>query len=1030
MRSARTLPLRCAPIAGEALDSWIEAVGAQLRMPVGELLAALGLHGEFEPPRHWTPWMTLLHPQQADRIAVITGVAPDVLHTMTLQHFDQRALVVDRDRHRVNGSAIWGRNTSSGSRFCPDCLRENGGRWSLEWRLGWSFACLTHRRLLVDFCPSCGSRQRHRTHPTRVIPIPGRCGYLGRPGTDGSSRLHCLHPLAESDSMVFDQGHPVLLAQHDLLETIARGTAAFGVYAHDPQPALAVLADMKAIARRVLFHMPAPRMARLVPEELVRAHFHAREHNNALTGTRRRAPLDPARVAPAYAATVAAGVTAAWSILGQAGCRQAALRMRELLDAIVDRGYWTSPTVTRNWGSRTSPLLEAVHLKTVAPTMWPNAALRYRTALPNPSSPTTGATGVTARAHKTPGVIWPLWAARLNPVPQVRENLPAALSASLLLVDSRIELVEAVKKLGGFIDQPVVTHVLQALRDDAHYEGIQLALIRLAAYLDSHEVPIDYARRRRLDYTALLTSDEWTDLCRRTLTEPGAGPRHRIARCYLFERISGLPHTQAPHAPANSPSFRNAWRRFPYVLTQAAARELDKVGRTFLDRRHLTDEPLTWQPPRELLAGLALPRADPDALDLDDLHRRVQAGESSSRIADALGTDPRTLRYVLGQHPSQAPARATRKSRQRGQDSGRGRRHRGQSGGRGRAALHLARRTICKEQLADLYVQQEMTFLAIERQTGIDRKILATLADEYGIARHTHRPRGTLDRQWLHEQYVVQRRTLADLGREAGMSGPAVAHRAREYGIPTNTNRQPRCPQYDFTSAPQVIRPTLGNSYALRRLRVFIQVVRHPTLTEACHTHGIHPSTLTAQLKRLETDLGGPLLIRAGRGRRLELTDLGREVVLAVEEWAQTLAGQPRETWDRSAVRRPPPGRKRRTAQTRQADAPGLYRFPALLHPAVRTFDGRRRLLRFLEAAHYPTLAAYCRDAGRSPSAMTAQIQQLERDLQGQLLIRGQRGHRMRVTEFGEKVLAAAGPYADHLRTENGPGHVEQDRSP
>ncbi|MFE7355917.1 LysR family transcriptional regulator [Streptomyces sp. NPDC057543] len=64
-----------------------------------------------------------------------------------------------------------------------------------------------------------------------------------------------------------------------------------------------------------------------------------------------------------------------------------------------------------------------------------------------------------------------------------------------------------------------------------------------------------------------------------------------------------------------------------------------------------------------------------------------------------------------------------------------------------------------------------------------------------------------------------------------------------------------------------MIRPTLGSSYAIRRLRLFTQVVRYPTLIEACQTHGIHPSTLTMQLKRLETDLGGPLLIRASRGR-------------------------------------------------------------------------------------------------------------------------------------------------------------------
>ncbi|MFE9687173.1 LysR family transcriptional regulator [Streptomyces sp. NPDC006285] len=172
-----------------------------------------------------------------------------------------------------------------------------------------------------------------------------------------------------------------------------------------------------------------------------------------------------------------------------------------------------------------------------------------------------------------------------------------------------------------------------------------------------------------------------------------------------------------------------------------------------------------------------------------------------------------------------------------------------------------------------------------------------------------------LDRQWLHEQYVVQRRTLADLGQETGMSGATVAARLRHHGIPRQNNRQPRRPRHDFASAPAVIQPSLNNTYAIRRLRIFLQVVRYPTLGEACRTHGFSPATLTMQIKRLEHDLGGPLLIRAGRGRSLELTALGEEVAQAVEDWAHTLVDQPRQTWQQAAPPRSP-GR-RTTSRTR-----------------------------------------------------------------------------------------------------------------
>jgi hypothetical protein len=46
---------------------------------------------------------------------------------------------------------------------------------------------------------------------------------------------------------------------------------------------------------------------------------------------------------------------------------------------------------------------------------------------------------------------------------------------------------------------------------------------------------------------------------------------------------------------------------------------------------------------------------------------------------------------------------------------------------------------------------------------------------------------------------------------------------------------------------------------------------------------------------------------------------------------------------------------------------------------------------------------------------MTVQLQHLERDLQGQLLICGQYGHRIRLTGFGQKALAATRPLAGLL---------------
>lgn len=49
---------------------------------------------------------------------------------------------------------------TGGSRYCPQCLRANGGRWLLTWRVRWSIACIRHRVLLAERCPACGHTPR------------------------------------------------------------------------------------------------------------------------------------------------------------------------------------------------------------------------------------------------------------------------------------------------------------------------------------------------------------------------------------------------------------------------------------------------------------------------------------------------------------------------------------------------------------------------------------------------------------------------------------------------------------------------------------------------------------------------------------------------------------------------------------------------------------------------------------------------------------------------------------------------------
>ncbi|WP_371657985.1 TniQ family protein [Streptomyces sp. NBC_00280] len=880
MRGVRSLPLRLPPVEGEALDSWMETLSARLRMPAGELLTALGLEADGSRAPSVMPWLTALLPREADCLARATGVAPERLRAMTLESFDRQCLFIDRDRRKVDHSMIWGRHVASGSRFCPQCLAESQGRWPLAWRLGWSYACLVHRLLLVDYCPKCRARQRRRPGRSTFIPRPGQCSQLAPKIMDNPQRHRCLHPLHETETMRFDVGHPALRAQRDILDVIEKGVGAFGVYAQRPQPAATVLADLRALARRILFHMPAERMSRLVPPELAQAHFVAREFTGPLYETTLPAPRDAGRAAPAHAATAAAGITAAWSILRHGDCGQAAELMREVSSATGDRGYGISPSLVRYWGQHTSPLLEGVYLKALAPALRPSRALRYRTASPIPTIPATGAPQVTRRARKIPSRIWPLWAVRLDPDSRVRDHLEASLAASLLLVDSKIELPAAVRKLGALIDQPILTHALQALRDDPHYEGIQLALIRLAGYLDAHKVPIDYAQRRRLDYTDLLPPSEWDSLCHRVLLPPGAGARHQAVRCYLFEKISGLPHRRIPDRPRDTVRSRSTVRRVPYVLTRPAMEELDEVARAFLTRHNIHDEPVTWAPPAELLDGLDLPRPDPALVDLARLHQHVLDGTPPQYVGQALNTDLRTLRYLLGEHPVPGPDPTSQSLR-------------ALVGSGLPVRLLLARKTVSPQQLEDLYVRQDKPFTEIARITGCHRKVLAALADEYGLARRSTPSAKRVDWDWLYEQYIGRRRTDAQIAQEMGICTATVGKWRRDHGIPP----RPAAPgararaAARFAAAPPILKPATDTVFGRRQLRTFLDVAAFPTLTLACRTLGVGPPSVTGQIQRLEKTLGASLLVRAARARPMRLTPFGQEVLEAARAFADQLDG-------------------------------------------------------------------------------------------------------------------------------------------
>ena len=762
MNTVRTLPIRIVPIEGEAVDSWLEAIAHRTHTAFGDLLTAVGLSPYNGMGT--TAWIVCLNPDEADMIGAATGITPDPLEMMTLQHYSGRAVRIKPDARMLSRASPWGRGR--GSRFCPACLEATGGRWQLRWRLGWTFACTIHHCLLADACPHCGAVQRRRTHIGDIIPQPGRCAHPA-PDATGRSPTRCGADLTTTTVASFDADHPAIHAQRIVNTVLDSETVTFGVYQALAHPRLNVLSDIRAVAGRALAYATPQDLETVVPPDLIDAYQAAAEHTDARSRPA-RTDAKPGLAAPARAATAAAGVVAALKALDRPDVASAGDALRWLVTSSRERGSAVYATNIA-WGKNTSPVLTGVQLAALGPLLNPSDQLRYRIGTPLPARPAPGAARTAILARRVPSMLWPTWSLPLA-IPGCHQwQLRPALSAILPLVNSRLNLDEAARVIDSPVEGHAVSRVLQLLEKQDQWLSIRAALIRMADYLADNDVPIDYQRRRRADYSTLLPDTVWTQICRDTAT-PGPRPvRARIARCFLFERLSGQPTSTSPWA-LNDSAFRTKTADFPRHLTPELAQALNEHAHEFLTDQGI-DEPLVWPPPKGVLDGRDLPGPDPAAVDIADLHRVMTVdGIKLGTAAQRLNTSLDTVRYLLEAHP--APRPDPEQSSPLPTSYNR--------------AYSTAKAVLSRERLADLYDRERMSLNDIAATVGVSRQTIARLARDYGLPLREPglHARTTIDRDLLYDQYVNKHRALPDIAQEAGMSTANIVRWAKRHAIP------------------------------------------------------------------------------------------------------------------------------------------------------------------------------------------------------------------------------------------------------
>lgn len=678
--AVRTLPLRVQPVAGEALDSWLEALAARMQCSWGDLLAAVDLPAG-RTRGYTTGWLVSLTDHQLQSMSFAAGQSREVISAMVLSHItDALGHCPDIPRRSVE-SMLW--LDRRRSRFCPDCLAQTSGRWLLAWRLRWSFACVRHARLLADTCPCCQATQRDRPFAVAQIPTPGLCANK-LSGVHGRDVTCCGADISSAPVLSLDHDHPILDAQRTIDAAVRTGFMRSGIYSRAPVPLSVLIADLSALGGRILRYPNFVKLAELTNDAVITKLLHCEGGEFGVRGV--------TADSPAVATAVAAASSA--SILSSNNLTEAGDRLRWLIADCRSAGLSVSAT-NIGWGRGISPALRSAQLRALSEFLSPSDRLRYRTHSMTPRHPPSKQAN--ERARRLPPLLWPATCLHVRCAGAGSTQVRSALAVAVLLVGSRLTLSAAAALLGSVTTAQAVSRILQLIGRSDSSATIWPMLEDLADQLDTERPPIDYARRRALSWEGFLPQSVWMQICLSSGVGPGRGLRLPIARCWLYERISGLPGSRSPWS-SSSPEFRSKLADLPEVLNSEFISAADGYARIFLNNQGIAGEPIVWSPIRLRRFELA---------DIGDWGNGRRAAVAVSRYL-------RESELDLGSVPPDV-----------------------------RCGVFAAAKILPKQTLEFLYLDQRRSLAHIASRYGLSRQMVTRLARSYGVAlRSPGRPQG------------------------------------------------------------------------------------------------------------------------------------------------------------------------------------------------------------------------------------------------------------------------------------------------
>lgn len=432
------------------------------------------------------------------------------------------------------------------------------------------------------------------------------------------------------------------------------------------------------------------------------------------------------------------------------------------------------------------------------------------------------------RAKRLPDQLWPVWAIRLIDDDAFgAATFGPSMLAALLVPHSGRTLKEIAALVSDRVQPTTVAFHLRKLLSVTQSATPLQILTELAFAIDTHDLPIDYARRRHIvASTELIDARTWGSLAKGADTRSGGARRTRFARSYLYELLTGGSLHLAPSPYRIGSGFdRMEYHDFVAGLSLPLVDALHAHAHQLLDDAGIAGEPLQWEPPTSWTTVTEWPGADPDLTDAQPIHDALCSWRArQGQVAASFGISTEHLRHVVRHHPRTAPR----------------------------------------------YPTQRML-------------VPVASADN---PRPPANPRArNLDPAWLRREYLDWRRPLPDIAAQLGCRVATLKAFAHEHHIPLRRRSGPDgfarldLPGVHPADIPGLLRSVLVGRDALQRLSRFVALGEHASLNQAARALGVHQSTLTQQLQRLERASGGLLLHRHLRPQPVgPLTPLGEQL--------------------------------------------------------------------------------------------------------------------------------------------------------